>query len=113
MPRTWFGRVNRFRRCHGFPEPIAPLRDGLDVSIRLAVVAKRLPYKRHRVGEVRLLDERSRPHVPEQVLLRHEMSGVSDERHEQVVGLRRQRNRLAVPEEQPLRRLEPERSEVI
>ena len=40
------------------------------------------------------------------------MSGVSDERHEQVVGLRRQRNRLAVPEEQPLRRLEPERSEV-
>jgi hypothetical protein len=66
-----------------------------------------------RVGKVRLLHERPRPDLLQQLLFGDEMAGAADQRRQQIERLRRKRDCLSVAQQSVLRRVEPVRPECV
>lgn len=52
------------------------------------------------IGEVAFFDERVRPDFLEELVLRHEAAGPGGQRRQNVERLRRQQNRMAIPQQE-------------
>jgi hypothetical protein len=75
--------------------------------MRVSLVAQRFAQQGDRVGKVRLLHERPRPDLLQQLLFGDEMAGAADQRHQQIERLRRKRDCLFVAQESLFRLVEP------
>ncbi len=68
-------RVGDAGRGNGRDQPIAALRDGLDVARRVGIVAQRLAQLDDRLRERVVSDHDTRPDVREQLLAPHHLAG--------------------------------------
>src|SRR4051794_33865012 len=91
---------------------IAMARDGLDNWIHPVSPRQNLSQSRDVHGQVHFFDRCAGPHLPEQVVLAHQMSAVSNKMHQQVECLRRDGYRLAATQQQTFPGGEPEISKL-
>ena len=93
-------------------EPIASRRNGCDNARLVTVITENSSKGGHGRGEIALFDDGVWPHRSHDGLLVDEASRAVDEVQQKIESLGRQRNRMAVTQQQSLGGIKPERSEL-
>jgi hypothetical protein len=98
--------------CDCGREPVTALGNRFDQVPVVGCVAQRLADGEDVVGQVGFLDRGVRPDRLYQLFLGQQAAGIGRQNQKQVEGLGRERDRLAVPQQQPLTRVERDVTEL-
>src|SRR5882762_9500027 len=94
-------------------EAIASLGDGLDVFAAVRSITQNLPEVEDVPGQIAFLDENTRPDLFEQLFFFDDVPGLLDQNKEGFQVLWRERDGLAVAQQNPLHGVEAVRAESV
>ena len=98
---------------HPSNEAIASLRDGLDVLASVRAIPQNLPEIEDVPGQVTFLDENTRPDFFQQLFFFNNMAGPLDQNEEGLQVLWRERDGVAITQQNPLHGVEAVRAESV